>query len=1240
MKTVRRFQVLLAVWLVPLFCGPAFANPSFSSADSGSIQIEENGSTYNIYSSDRAIGSFNSFGNAAGETINSVQASPDYTALFRVVGNEPSVFYGALNANSRIFLINQNGIVFGEGSQINAAGLVASTLDIANGDFLQGRYAFERDSLYAPGYILNQGELVAQNGGYIALLGGSVKNEGVIRADGGSAVLASGDGMLVSLDGQGLVSVQVDGAVREAVYDLSGQKINDALANSGEIRADGGKVILSAKAAEEVFDNTINHTGVIEARSASVVDGEILLDGGGEGVVRVSGVLDASGTGAGETGGTVRVLGDKIGLVGDAKIDVSGDAGGGTALVGGDTRGEGGVPTASYVFAGSDSSIRADALTSGDGGKVILWSDLATRAYGTVSARGGALSGDGGFVETSGHYLEITNPVDVSAPNGFGGTWLLDPEDVEITNAGGGAPSNITQSGAGDPGPILFAPTADNLVTRVDVAALNAALDAGSNVVVSTASTGTAAGTITVTSAILKSADGGNADGSTLTLSANSQIVVNNTITSSSGLLRLVLTGPSGVTINANIDTNGGTFDSSGSTLTVADAATVFTRGGLLTANHSAAVTINGTLDTAAGGLSLTGSAITLDDGALTATTGAMTLTSAGAILTQDATNAAGEIDTGGNVTMTATSFGTTTNHLQIEGDSSANSSLSITNNAAAASDNFVDVLTDEFSAVSLSFTDAETNFTLSLPAGDSVTIAGAAALSTLNATLTGTTPDFTYGLTETQTVAIGNVQGGSGDVNVTSAARLDVGTVGTTGDVTLTATAGPVTDANGAANNITATSLSITSNTGADLDTTVTNLTVSNTGPGNVNIDEADGANLLDVQAADGDVTVTTAAGNLAVSNVVATGATLTATAGAITDANGAVNNITADTLTATAATGINLDTTVISMSATTTGAGSILLDEADDVTLTNISAANGPITITAAGPVTATRVFSLTDNDANDISITTGGNLTVGELNAGTVFGDITLDASFGAIARTGGSTNLTGDQVSLTSSGDIGSPAAPVSYTANNFTFNILGVGTAYVLAFNGGVLDTTLSSGDLVFSTTGDILIRSAGAFTGNINLTAGGSILSVDGSSLLTAFNDIRLVAGGTIGTASAPLRFVSLMGGSLFLSAGGQTQGLSIHLSGNLPRENVFFSDTPPGLVVYNDFLLGGGGLETLAPSTVSTSPEQLPIGQGEYASSFTTGFSPADFAPGFAPPGGLIQIDLPDSSLSPEQYL
>ena len=84
------------------------------------------------------------------------------------------------------------------------------------------------------------------------------------------------------------------------------------------------------------------------------------------------------------------------------------------------------------------SRIDASARDSGDGGKVILWSDQTTSFAGTILALGGREFGNGGFVETSGHgQLNFTGNVNTSAPNGKAGILLLDPADFYIDRVDG-----------------------------------------------------------------------------------------------------------------------------------------------------------------------------------------------------------------------------------------------------------------------------------------------------------------------------------------------------------------------------------------------------------------------------------------------------------------------------------------------------------------------------------------------------------------------------------------------------------------------------------------------------------------------------------------------------------------------------------------------------------------------------------------------------------------------------------
>jgi len=160
------------------------------------------------------------------------------------------------------------------------------------------------------------------------------------------------------------------------------------------------------------------------------------------GTVKLTGSLTAPG-------GRVEVLGNRVGLLGDAEIDVSGVNGGGTALIGGDYQGQGEVPRASRTYISPNAKINADALTNGDGGRVIVWADEITRFYGEISARGGAESGDGGFVEVSGkEQLVFRGKVDTDSDTGNLGTLLLDPINIEIRSGNADGDDNGNDANA------------------------------------------------------------------------------------------------------------------------------------------------------------------------------------------------------------------------------------------------------------------------------------------------------------------------------------------------------------------------------------------------------------------------------------------------------------------------------------------------------------------------------------------------------------------------------------------------------------------------------------------------------------------------------------------------------------------------------------------------------------------------------------------------------------------------
>lgn len=502
-------RALLAAAL--LLTGGVFAQTVVN----GQASFQQLGSVRTVTNTPGTIIEWPGFSIAAGEATRFVQQSAASAVLNRITGQDPSVILGALQSNGRVFLINPNGILFGAGAQVNVNGLVASSLAMSNADFLSGKLNFSAGTV--AGRVANQGSIRTPEGGQVLLIGPQVENSGLIQAPGGDVVLAAGRSVKLADSGNPALHVVVSAPQDQAV-------------NLGQIVAQNGRV--------GIYGSLVNQRGLVSADRAAVgAAGQIVFKAGGDLLLEAGSLTSASGAGVG-TGGTIHLLGERVALTGNARVDASGETGGGTVLVGGDYRGQNrDILNAKQVYMSRDAIISADALGSGNGGKVIAWSDGTTRVYGSISARGGAQSGDGGFVETSGHVLDMQGRVDTRAPNGRVGTLLLDPTNIFIatnqasaTAAGmvGGDTSANTFVAAGAVG--------DSLLT---VAILQAAL-ANTQVVVTTDNAaGTGAGNIQVVDAVTWASD------TSLTLNATADINLNATITGGAGS-RLALNSTTG----------------------------------------------------------------------------------------------------------------------------------------------------------------------------------------------------------------------------------------------------------------------------------------------------------------------------------------------------------------------------------------------------------------------------------------------------------------------------------------------------------------------------------------------------------------------------------------------------------------------------------------------------------------------------------------------------------------------
>ena len=217
-----------------------------------------------------------------------------------------SEILGHLDANGQVYLINPNGIIFGQGAQVNVGGLVASTLDVSDSSLSGNARSFAGNGT---GSVINEGTINAADGGYVALLGNRVSNQGVITAQLGTVALGAGSGVTLDFSGNRLVHLQVDQST-----------LNNLAANKQLIAADGGLVIMTAGARDALLASVVNNTGVIEARTVENHNGTIeLLGGMTAGTVHVGGTLDASAPNGGN-GGFIETSAAHVEVANDARI--------------------------------------------------------------------------------------------------------------------------------------------------------------------------------------------------------------------------------------------------------------------------------------------------------------------------------------------------------------------------------------------------------------------------------------------------------------------------------------------------------------------------------------------------------------------------------------------------------------------------------------------------------------------------------------------------------------------------------------------------------------------------------------------------------------------------------------------------------------------------------------------------------------------------------------------------------
>ncbi len=594
MSTSQSFRVNAASLAVALCFAPVvvWANPLGGVVVNGSATMVSNGNTLTITNTPGTVLNWQQFNIGKGETTRFVQPSAQSSVLNRVVSNNPSQILGTLSSNGQVFLINPYGILFGVGSVVDVNGLIASTLNISNADFLLGRSQFIGSNGTS---VVNQGTITTPLGGRVYLIGNQVTNQGVITSPQGQVLLAAGNQVSLVDSNTPHISVTVSAPA-------GGQALN-----LGTVSAQGGSI--------DVYAPLIQQQGVLRADSASrdpqgnivlsasqnvtVAQGSVTsADGihGGTVTVQSAGSAQVAGQvtarGSHGVGGVVSVLGKQVTLDSSAQLDASGTLGGGSLRVGGDFQGKNtAVQNAKTTTVAAGATLRADALNQGNGGLVVVWADDRTDYAGQITARGGAQGGNGGRVEVSGkRVLAYRGMVDTLAPLGQAGSLLLDPtgtycisNSTALLGCPGGsiAPSTVVsnvllngsytvQTTAGDVvvlDPVVMTPTAAALNNKGKSLILQAnggnVLTLGSAAAGSYASTSLGGHIVTYGANLTLNASGTQGTG---------EVHLGTSIATNGGAFNLTATG------NASMDGSGGPFMLQGQT-----AATLIYQAGVAT---------------------------------------------------------------------------------------------------------------------------------------------------------------------------------------------------------------------------------------------------------------------------------------------------------------------------------------------------------------------------------------------------------------------------------------------------------------------------------------------------------------------------------------------------------------------------------------------------------------------------------------------------------------------------------
>ncbi|HEY7320394.1 MAG TPA: filamentous hemagglutinin N-terminal domain-containing protein, partial [Candidatus Binatia bacterium] len=1114
---------------------------------------------------EKAIINWQGFSINVNELVRFIQPSSKSIVLNRVTGVDPSSILGQLVANGRVFIINPNGILFGPNSRVDVSGLLATTLNMRDADFMAGKFNFFQDPGKSPSYVISQGQIRVSDNGFVFLAAPGVSNEGLIIANLGKVVMASGDKLTVDFLGDGLITFAIEGKVLNAVSGPDGAPLSSAVANTGTIKADGGQVVLSAKASSEIFSSVVNNSGVIEARSLVNHGGIIRLEGSdpvpnsgeigwqtnlgkvqnADGRVLNTGTLDVSALEAGAAPGEVTLSGQMVGVSGSILARGADGGRGGRVL----------VTSSDKTILTQESVVDTSGVGNSNAGNTVIWSDKDTVFRGTILATGGETGGNGGKIEVSGHEnLAFTGQVNALAPNGSIGSLLLDPLNITVANGGAATLPQVDQ--------FSDTPATNQTVApaTINAAAANVTLQANND--------------ITVTNAIAMTNNGVG-----IAMQAGRDINVNAGVSTTNGNISLTANDSTAIGANRANATTGDIAFGAGAdlsagtgniTLTIDPSTTnpfnpgsitnirnLTTTGGNISINSPNNVTLSGAVNAGSGTVTINantdgagaqgftmnaGSSITTANATVNAVqinvnaagggTGTAALrditTGSGGTLSI-ATNTGGNT-TGRDITQTAGTMldvgsGTinlTTPAITGANIGSAGANILTTAGTITASTGTNGVFITENDGANITAT-ATGGGAISVKSTiGALNIAGATSTGSGAITLTADTVDINNSLTSTGALTLTPVTA-SGDLTVTSSSpanlsdgfsNITIGSASGTGAVTVNAltvsdpltirsptTTGTVT-VNGPITALGNASVTLTGGTG----TTPIALNSGITTAGNVitlNDNVGLGANVtLDSTNSGSSPTGAT----ISVAGTIDGAQTLTlngGTAGNVTLSGAIGNTQPLQSLTVTSAN-------VLTMPAATT-TGDIQLSAQNAVTLNGgMDAGSGTVTINANTDGAGAQGFTM--NAGSSITTTGGLNINVNAAGGGTgtaALRDIATSGTLTVQTNTGG--NTTGGAISQTAGTTITAGSANLStgngaITLNNATNDF---GTVAVSRATNVTLQDANSLNLGASTISGTLNVTTAGAITNSGNLNVTGTTTLAAGAG-----NDITLDSAG------------------------------------------------------------------------------------------------------------------------------